>query len=280
VSGCDEELFDLAHEVSGLVDLIIAGGDGVAIDTVVAGVPVVQALGQGRGWAVADLLASRNGTPWRLGVERLDDGGAVDSAVAAVVARHAEEVDSLVRRVVARVRLPMPKSRRPSALSRLVADAFRNGGRTDLALVPLDMLGAGLEAGRVRYGDLFQVLPMRRQLTVVEMTGDEFTEVMERAVSGTVPTMEVSGVTVRYDPGRDPGDRVREVRLLDGRKIRGKDVYSVAVPDVMTHGPDAVAPASSGRPSGLLDVDVLALYLTRLPQPVEPPRTLRLEPID
>lgn len=280
VSGCDEELFDLAHEVSGLVDLIIAGGDGVAIDTVVAGVPVVQALGQGRGWAVADLLESRNGTPWRLGVERLDDGGAVDSVVAAVVARHAEEVDSLARRVVARVRLPMPKSRRPSSLSRLVADAFRNVGRTDLALVPLDMLGAGLEAGRVRYGDLFQVLPMRRQLTVVEMTGDEFTEVMERAVSGTVPTMEVSGVTVRYDLGRDPGHRVREVRLLDGRKIRGKDVYSVAVPDVMTHGPDAVAPASSGRPSGLLDVDVLALYLTRLPQPVEPPRTLRLEPID
>ncbi len=280
VRGCDEELFELAHEVSGMVDLIIAGGDGVAIDTVIAGVPVVQALGQGRGLAVVDLLEFPNGTPWRIGVERLAEGGAVDSAVAAVVARHAEEMDSVVQRVVAQVRLPMPKRRRPSSLSRLVADAFRNAGRTDFALVPLDMLGAGLEAGRIRYSDLFQVLPMRRQLTVVEMTGDEFTEVVERAVSGTVPTMEVSGATVRYDLRRDPGKRVREVRLLDGRKIRGKDVYSVAVPDVMIHGPDAIARAASGRPSGLLDVDVLAQYLARLPQPVEAPRNVRLEQID
>ncbi|MEE8477764.1 MAG: 5'-nucleotidase C-terminal domain-containing protein, partial [Gemmatimonadales bacterium] len=101
-----------------------------------------------------------------------------------------------------------------------------------------------------------------------------------RAVSGTVPTMEVSGATVRYDLRRDPGKRVREVRLLDGRKIRGRDVYSVAVPDVMIHGPDAIAPAASGRPSGLLDVDVLAQYLARLPQPVEAPRNVRLEQID
>ena len=263
-----------------MVDLIIAGGDGVALDTVVAGVPVVQALGQGRGLAVIDLLESPSGTPWSIEVERLTEAGPVDSAVAAVVARHAGEMDSLVQRFVARVRLPMPKRRRPSSLSRLVADAFRNVARADLALVPLDMLGTGLEAGRVRYGDLFQVLPMRRQLTVVEMTGDEFTEAMERAVSGTVPTMEVSGATVRYDLGRDPGKRVREVRFLDGRKIRGKDVYSVAVPDVMTHGPDAIAPASAGRLSGLLDVDALARYLARLPQPVEPPRNLRFEQID
>ena len=70
--GCDKELFDLAHEVSGLVDVIIAGGDGLVIDTVVAGVPVVQALGQGRGWAVADLLESGSQMTWHTKVAQLD----------------------------------------------------------------------------------------------------------------------------------------------------------------------------------------------------------------
>ena len=280
VRGCDEELFDLAREVSGLVDVIIAGGDGVSIDTVVAGVPVVQALGQGRGWAVADLLESGSGMPWRTKVEQLDHDGAVDSAVASVVVRHAEAVDSIVGRVVARVRLPMPWQPTPSSLSRLVADAFRNYGRADLALLPLDMLGAGLEAGQVSYGDLLGVLPMRRQLTVVEMTGNQITDAIELAVLGFTPTMELSGARVRYDPGRDPGKRVREVRLVDGRKIGGRDVYSVAVPDVLTRGPNAIAPASSGHPSGTLGVDVLARYLTRLPQPIEPPRDVRLELAD
>ncbi len=280
VRGCDQALFDLAHEVSGLVDVIIAGGDGLVIDTIVAGVPLVQALGQGQGWVVADLLESGSYVRWHTKVERVALDGAVDSAVASVVARYGAEVDSIAGRVVARVRLPMPKQPGPSALSRLVADTFRNVGRADVAMVPLDMFGAGLEAGQVSYGDLFRVLPMRRQLMVVEMTGDEITEAIESAVAGFTPTMELSGVTVRYDRSHDLGKRVREVRLLDGRKIRGKDVYSVAVPDVLTRGPDAIAPASSGHLVGLPGVDALARYLPRLPQPVEPPRTVRIEAVD
>ena len=174
----------------------------------------------------------------------------------------------------------MPKKPGPSSLSRLVADAFRNVGRADVALVPLDMLATGLEAGQVSYGDLFRVLPLRRQLIVVEMTGNEITDAIELAVAGFTPTMELSGVTVRFDRSRDPGKRVREVRLLDGSKIRGKDVYSVAVPDVLTRGSDAIAPAPSEGSSGPPGVDVLAQYLPRLPQPVEPPRTVRFEPVD
>ncbi len=278
--GCDKELFDLAHEVSGLVDVIIAGGDGLVIDTVVAGVPVVQALGQGQGWVVADLIEAGSQVTWHTKVAQLDNDGVVDSAVASVVARHAAEVDSIAGRVVARVRLPMPRQPGSSSLSRLVADAFRNVGRADVAIVPLDMLGTGLEAGPVSYGDLFEVLPLRRQLIVVEMTGNEITDAIELAVAGFTPTMELSGVTVRFDRSRDPGKRVREVRLLDGRKIRGKDVYSVAVPDVLTRGPDAIAPAPSEGSSGPPGVDVLAQYLPRLPQPVEPPRTVRFEPVD
>ena len=62
---------------------------------------------------------------------------------------------------------------------------------------------------------------------------------------------------------RDPGKRVREVRLLDGRKIRGKDVYSVAVPDVLTRGSDAIAPAPSEGSSGPPGVDVLPAHRRR-----------------
>ena len=277
---CDGDLFDLARGVAGRgVDLILAGGPGGMVDTVVAGVPVARAAGGGSGLVVADLIESSSGSRWRTGLVSPPSDVVPDDSMTMMLEPYRRAADSLAHRVVARIRLPLPLKDGPSSLRRLVADAFRNVRRSDIALVPGSMLGSGLEAGAASYGDLLRVLPQHRQVVTTRLTGAEVRRIIEQALAAGFPALQVSGVFVRYDPGRDAGKRVRELRLLDGRKIRGKDTYSVAIPDIMLQRSEWAMDTRTAEP-GVLDADALSLYLSRLPQPVEPPGTRWYQPED
>jgi 2',3'-cyclic-nucleotide 2'-phosphodiesterase/3'-nucleotidase len=282
VGGCTEELFGLAESLRGHVDLILAGGAATVIDTVVGGVPIVQAPGLGRGWAQVDLVPGPEGWEWRSAVLTPSAPSRTDSTMVALARQAQSEADGVLQRNVARVRLPMPVSHGPSALSLLVADAFRNAERADVGLVPLDMLAAGLEAGPTTYGDLLQVFPNEVRVVAADLSGATLTALVERALEATAPSLDISGATVRYDERRRAGDRVRSIRLLDGRTVRDEDVYSVALPETMLRSPwmsRTIVPARA--PSGdLADVDAVVRYLSLLPQPVDPPRKDRFHSND
>jgi 5'-nucleotidase len=256
----------------GSVDLIVAGHTHRLVEARAGGVPIVEAGSNGEAIAVADLVRTpAGGREFRIRVVEIPaDAGPGDVAVAALVARYQERVDSLAARVVARLKFPLPRS--DARLGRLVAEANRNAVRADVGLVNAGGIRADLPAGPVTYGALFEVEPFQNVLVTLTLTGAELREVLEQAVQGTGrPTLELAGAQVRYDPSRPPGRRIQAIRLQGGRKLAARDRYRVALPDFLARGGDGFArlAAIPADPSGVLDVDALREFLRRLPQPVE-----------
>jgi hypothetical protein len=83
----------------------------------------------------------------------------------------------------------------------------------------------------------------------------------------------VAGAIIRYDPTRPPLKRIRSIELTDKRKLRPDDRYTLATDDLVSSGGSDLGSFSgnTAEPGGMLDVDGLALYLKRLPQPFVAP---------
>lgn len=106
---------------------------------------------------------------------------------------------------------------------------------------------------------------------MLTLTGAELRDLLEQAVQGTEPRLEIAGALVRYDPSRPAGRRIQDIRLQAGGKLLPEDHYRVSLPDYLAGGGDGLArlAALSAAPTGVVDVDALRDFLRRLPQPVE-----------
>ncbi len=275
---CRGEILELANALdSGSVDLILAGHTHQRVDTVVHGIPLVEAGSSGRAIAVVDFVraASRGGgrevrarleTPWA-------DAVTPDRDLAAAEAREERAVDSLTARTVATLRTALGRSGDEYPLGRLLADAYRNIGKADVAIMNNGGIRADLPAGPVSYGALFEVQPFQNRLVRVTVSGAVLREAMEHALAGGTPQAHVSGLEVWYDPARPEGQRIRKVRMLNGRSLDPRRSYAIAVPDFLAEGGDgfAMLTAAPRVDAGIVDVDAVISYLSVLPQPVSAP---------
>ena len=273
---CRGEIFELAEELGpGGVDLIVSGHSHTRIADDAGSIPVMQARSNGRAVAVADFVRKAGGG-WKVAVQVLpatQEGSTPDAALTSLVEQAHKRSAQQIDRVVARLRAPMKRTTGEHALGNFVADAQRNVARADVAIMNNGGVRADLAAGPITFGELFAVMPFDNRVIVLELTGAELREVLESALRSGTPAAHVSGVTVRYDPRRPAGERIREVRLADGRKLDDGRRYRLAVNDFMVTGGDGFT-MFAGKPrlsSGAVLIDVLELYARRLPQPIEPP---------
>jgi len=280
---CQGDAIELARGLQdSKVDLVVTGGDGVAT-TRVGRVLVVQAPPAAAGLAIVDLVRTPVGArELRARLEPVEpDAVAPDSAAAAIVARATAEADSLGRRVVARMKLPLGRSAEgESPLGDLVADAQRNALRTEVGLVRTAAIGGDLPAGPVTWFDVLALHEPPRLLATVVVTGAILRQLLEGALAEGVPSVHVSGIVVEYDPRAAAGRRVRKVRFDDGRDLKDKSSYRLAVSEPLTRS--RAFPLLAGReliPSTVTDVNALASYLRRLPQPVSPPEQVRFREV-
>jgi 2',3'-cyclic-nucleotide 2'-phosphodiesterase (5'-nucleotidase family) len=141
-------------------------------------------------------------------------------------------------------------------------------------------LSGDLPAGPATYGSLLALHHSARPLVAVSVTGAALKEALEAALRDGEPAVHLSGVTVRYDRRGAPGRRIRRITLADGTRPRNDRRYRVAIAEPLLHLA-RFAPLTRGavEPSTFTDVDALALYLQRLPQPVSPPEPGRVEAI-
>jgi 2',3'-cyclic-nucleotide 2'-phosphodiesterase/3'-nucleotidase len=196
--------------------------------------------------------------------------------------------------IVASLRLPAPAGPGGSLL-RLVADAYRNAMRADLALVASDEAKADLPAGEILDAAIGAALPGNQRLLRITMRGADLRWVFEHVVEGETPCCEISGATLTYVPARERFHRVKSVRFGSGHDLDSKKTYVVAISERLVQGESFVlgganCSASLGCASaGLLGrwpversdstgADALRGYLHRMPQPVTPPDTPRLLP--
>lgn len=170
--------------------------------------------------------------------------------------------------------------RQESNFGNYVADVIREGMDADVAL----QNGGGIRSdttygpGTLTRRDIVNVLPFPNDTVTVELTGAELRDAVEHGVAavgdldGRFP--QVSGMHFAYDPARDPGDRVTELRV-GGEPVAGEETYAVATNDFMAGGGDGydvlaeaevLVPAAEGQRLSVAVIDAIVADGTIAPE--------------
>lgn len=280
-AACHGDIIDIARRLdSGSVDLIVSGHTHTLVNTVVNGIPIVQARSSGAGIAVVDFVGGR-GSERRVRA-RIEtpyaDQVRPDAALAESLRASEERIAAVTTRSVARVKIALERRGDEYGLGRLIADAQRNSATADVAIVNNGGIRADLAAGPATYGDLFRVQPFQNQLLRLLVSGTGLEEALEHAVAGPRAEAHVSGIEVWYDPRQPAGRRITKLRFANGRGVDATRTYTLAVSDFLATGGSGYT-MLGGAPAGavgLTDLDALIQYLTVLHQPIEAPEDERV----
>lgn len=278
---CSGELFALVDSLGpGMLDAVIGGHSHQVVRGVSStGVPVLQGGSSGRAVARIDLIRTVVGA--REARTAIDTAYAdrirPDKGIDSLLARYRPAVDSLAKRRIANLALPLNRTGNEFPLGRLIADANRNALRTDIAIVNNGGIRRDLPAGPLEFGVAYELLPFGNRLVKVTLPGSAVKEILENLVASGTPRAHISGLTVRYDTTARRGERIKEVRFADGSKLADRKQYTLSVPDFLAQGAEefSVLTRYPQDPVGLLDLDAFTGYLRRMPQPVQPPTDAR-----
>lgn len=283
-TSCNGEIIDFARRLTSKVDAIVSGHTHSLVNSVVNGIPVVQARSSGRALDVLDIpLARAAGLSVRhevreLAVDTIKPMPSIDSIVQRAVAR----VASLVNRRVATISQTLPRVGHQYPLGNLIADAQRWAGKGDVAIMNNGGIRTELRAGEATYGTLFELQPFGNVLYSLTMTGSQLRGLLEAMLAKSSVDDHVSGLTIRYDPARPKGSRIVSVTMADGSALSDARSYNVIVNDFLATGGEgynAGGRATSSKPLNIVDLDALIDYLRTLPSPVVAPAEVRIAPV-
>lgn len=274
---CRGQLFDLVRALpTGSVDLVIGGHGDTEATATINGIAVLLPGSQGLSLGVADLVVLANGSK------------RVDAFVETVWADSIERtgpIDSIVRRARFAADEPIATVARPltwsaneeTGLGRLIADAYRNAARAQFAVVRNEDIKGGFAAGPLTARQVYETQPVQYALVRVSVPGAIILDMLEDIVSGDTPTAHISGAQVNYDPDGRPGDRIRSVRMSDGRDLRRSDTYFIGIGDRLAAGQGGFASLRQypTEPVGMSDFDALVAYIRRLGSTIEAPPSPR-----
>jgi 5'-nucleotidase len=162
-----------------------------------------------------------------------------------------------------------------SQVGDLLADALREAGKADIAIINSGGIRADLPAGDLIYRDVFEVAPFDNFVSVVQMTGAELAEALQVNASGDRGLLQVSGIRYVKDKTQDPAHRVTSVTLANGQPLDPNATYRVAMLDFLSNGGDGLLPVMQKIPKDRITVDqnrpfrdVIIDVVSKWPQPI------------
>jgi 5'-nucleotidase len=283
-TGCSGEIVDLARKVTTKVDAMVSGHTHSLVNTVVNGIPIVQARSSGRAIDVLDIplgqaagVASRHEVR-EIAVDTIKPLASIDSIVKRAVAG----VAPLVNRHVATIPVTLSRQGDQYPLGNLIADAQRWAGKGDVAIMNNGGIRTEVRAGDATYGSLFEVQPFGNTLYSLTMTGAQLRGLLEAMLSKSEPDDHVSGLSISYDPSKPKGSRIVSVTMADGTALSDIRSYSVVLNDFLATGGEgykAAGRATASRPLNIVDLDAFIDYLKSLPEPIAAPVEVRISPV-
>jgi 2',3'-cyclic-nucleotide 2'-phosphodiesterase (5'-nucleotidase family) len=285
-AACHGEILDVARQLdSGSVDLIVAGHTHVRVNTVVNGIPIVEAQSSSRSIGVVDFVrvGGRRDVRVQL-ITPYADQVKPDVALTESLGRQQQAARNITERVVGRLKFPFKREGDEYGLGRLIADAQRSAGRADVAIMNNGGIRADLPAGTITWGNVYQVQPFQNRLQRLTVKGSVLEDALEHCVAGAdhVPDCHIAGVEVWYDPRKDAGKRVNRIRLENGKAIEKNRTYTLVVSDFMATGGSGFSMLLGAPKEDLdvVDIDALIRYLAVLRAPVEAPADARFHRTD
>jgi len=281
---CAGEIVDLAQNVTTKVDAIVSGHTHSLVNTVVKGIPIVQARSSGRAIEVVDLpLPRTSGLAPRQEIREIaSDSLQPLPAIDSIVKKAADRIATRMNRRVATIPATLPRSGNQYPLGNLIADAQRWAAKGDVAIMNNGGIRTELRAGDATYGSLFEIQPFGNTLYSLSMTGAQLRGLLEVMLGGAGPDDHISGMIVRYDATKARGSRVVSVTMANGEPLDDARTYSVIMNNFMATGGEgynAGTRATSSTDLNINDLDALIDYLRQLPAPVTAPTEVRIAPV-
>jgi 2',3'-cyclic-nucleotide 2'-phosphodiesterase (5'-nucleotidase family) len=221
-----EEDEKLAAAVPG-IDVIVGGHTHTKIEQpeTIGGTLVLQAFERGVFLGRLDLeVTDGKVTSHRYRLVPVTAAAGEDPAVATLVAGYLQRLGDKMNEPVGTATEDLEGGKdamrtRETNLGDLVADVMREASGADVALVNGGTIRAGIPAGPVTVGTIYNVLPFDNWLISFAITGKELRESLETGVSrvevrdGGFP--QVSGMSYTFDPKAPAGSRIVSVRVGD-----------------------------------------------------------------
>ena len=274
---------ELAQAVDG-IDVIVGGHDHLALTgpEVVDGTLIVSAGSKGQSLGRLELEVdtgtgevtrySRSGlllsVTGEVSPKNQEAQALVDAALAEVAATKDQPIGQTARAL-------QPAREGEFALGNLVVDGMREVGVGDGAVVDVTFhnnagIRAGLPKGTITYGQLYNVLPFDNQLIAMDLSGAQILRILEHSVADRAGSLQVSGLSFRFDYSNPVGQRIREVTIGEGPLDRQR-TYRVVTIDYLAYGGDGFETFLDGTNLAYGDGEVWAVaeYI-RAHSPVDP----------
>jgi 5'-nucleotidase len=172
--------------------------------------------------------------------------------------------------------LPAPLGREGgTSLGNIVAESMRVAVSANVGVQNLGGVRADLTAGRVTFGQIYEVLPFDNQVVAIVLTGAQLKQFIEHLSGRRGEMPYLAGLVVSGKPGK------LEYKTADGAAIVDTQRYKVATNDFLVQGGEGLGvifdavPAADRTETGLDMRDALIALLRQRYPAGEPPRHTR-----
>ena len=239
------ELVDMAERIEG-EDVILGGHTHRIITGKVGETVVVEAGSYGRWVGRVDLRWDRvshtvlDASTRILTVfaDSLGDGSVTpDREVAEMVAGYREEIAPILDEQLGEAAVNLEAERSECPMGNWIADVIREASGADFALQNPGGVRSPIDAGPIRYADIYRVMPFDNTIVVARLTGAEVKSYLE-TIAERKSFLHASGLRYTLDYGRPAGERVTALVRSDGSPLDPAHEYRVAVNNFMAQGGD------------------------------------------
>jgi 5'-nucleotidase/UDP-sugar diphosphatase len=189
--------------------------------------------------------------------------------IAKIIDPYVEKVNKKISEILGDATDDLTYSRTgESPLGDLVADAFREKGKTQIGIQNIGGIRARISKGKITWGNVFEVLPFYNTMITLKLTGAQLKKTLERGLVPSVGVVAISGIRVQFDRKKPDGQRVVSLELANGSAVEDSKVYSVTTNDFVQVGGDGFtefAKATDVVDTGIFLRDVLVDYIKAHP---------------
>lgn len=263
------------------INLILGGHDHFPVLWGEVGKPIFKPGSDGRWLGAVEWTMPEGKFPyWGYSLIPVDSRIPPDPSTKRWIEGVVSDANKGLGRVIAKTEVPLDGRRgalrtQESPLGNLVTDAMREGVRADIAFQHASALRWERihPEGEITLADIYELLPFRNNVAVVELQGSQIREALEHSLrklgEDNAAFLQTSGLIYAYDPERPPGKRVCGIwREKKGElmPLNESALYTVAIPDYIYAGGVDFSVFQKGKTilspeSGPAEIDLLAKWL-------------------
>ncbi|MGF2617880.1 DUF6359 domain-containing protein [Rossellomorea aquimaris] len=272
--GAAGDAANLAKSVDDEVDVIYAAHNHQKVNAVVDNKLIVQAWEYGKAFADVDVEIDRStGDIVQKSaeiVEVVQQGAEPDTEVGAILKKYEDLVEETKNELVGNSAQTLDRSYPTKdqygdpGVGNLLADSMKASMESDFALMNGGGVRNPLEEGPITWGELFNITPFGNYLVKVEVTGDQFKEILGAMLDPNYgPDSFIAGARYTWNPIEN---EIVDVFMADGSELEPDKTYSVVVNNYMyenTEHSDYKLLSQYGKDvvNGKIDVEALVDYV-------------------